>query len=489
MLKKYDSGGERIERGDVQGIVISSYKYHECASYLLLQIDDPVATKRWLAGISARVTTSVKPPDNARPPRNLNLAITYSGLHKFAVPDDVLLTFSFPFVDGMHSDRRARILGDTGSNEPAQWWWGNAKRPVDIILMLYAADETDIDNYEKEESTLASSRGITVLEMLRAGRQPDTKEHFGFNDGVGQPAIDGTEQYERQLARTGHVTPLPPGEFLMSYEDAYGNMAPSPAVDAALDAGNLLPRSGDGDIKSKTHDLGRNGSYMVFRQLEQDVAAFWRFCDEATKNGDGSSEPIARDQLGAKFVGRWRSGTPLVLAPDRDTWTDPKTLNPVNDFDYSSDANGFGCPIGAHMRRANPRNSLGATPEEGLLTANRHRIMRRGRSYGVRLSEGDAHPMIDDGKKRGLHFICFNSDLQRQFEFVQQTWINNPQFGGLHNEVDPLIGDQGSCSSLMTIQADPLRSRIKNMCRFVTTRGGAYAFLPGLRALRWIANV
>jgi Predicted iron-dependent peroxidase len=485
MAKTHDSGGSRIERDDVQGIVFSSYSHLECASYLLLQIDDPIPAKRWLAGVTARVTTSVKPPRDARPSRNLNLAITYSGLQKLALPAGVLQTFSFPFIDGMHSDRRARILGDTGLNEPAQWGWGNAKRPIDIILMLYAANETDIESYEHEQSALASNSGITVLEMLRAGRQPDTKEHFGFNDGVGQPVIDDTEQYNRQLARTQHVTPLPPGEFLMSYEDAYGNVAPSPAVDPALDSGNLLPPSAE----PKTHDLGRNGSYMVFRQLEQDVAAFWRFCDQATKNGDGTSNPIARDRLGAKFVGRWRSGTPLVEAPDADTWTDPIKLNPFNDFDYSPDANGFGCPIGAHIRRANPRNSLGPTPEEGLLTANRHRIMRRGRSYGAHLSETEANPMIDDGKKRGLHFICFNTDLQRQFEFVQQTWINNPQFGGLHDEVDPLIGDQGSCSGMMTIQADPLRSRVKNMCGFVTTRCGAYAFLPGLRALQWIATV
>jgi deferrochelatase/peroxidase EfeB len=164
-------------------------------------------------------------------------------------------------------------------------------------------------------------------------------------------------------------------------------------------------------------------------------------------------------------------------------------LNDFNDFDYSSDPNGYSCPIGSHIRRSNPRDSLGPDAETGLLTSNRHRIMRRGRSYGDRLSKTDLHPMKDDGVERGLHFICFNSDLQRQFEFVQQTWVNNPQFGGLHDEVDPLIGDQGSCSGMMTVQADPLRIRVKDLCRFVTVRGGAYAFLPGIRALRWIASV
>ncbi len=476
--------GTEVERDDIQGIIFSAYSFLECAGYVLLQIDDVPKAKAWLNDLAGKVTTSRKPPRNARPSRNQNVALTYSGLKKLGVPDEVLITFSFPFIDGMHSDRRARILGDTDVNRPSAWRWGNADRPVDVILMLYAEDEPAIQAFEDEQSALAASGGLRVLTILRAGRQPDTKEHFGFNDGVGQPVIDDTEQYYRQLARTRHVTGLPPGEFLLSYEDAYGNIPPGPSVPPARDPGNVLPGGPEG-----SKDLGRNGSYMVFRQLEQDVAAFWRFCDEVTRDGDGNSSFEARDRIGAKFVGRWRSGTPLVTAPDRDTWTDPHKLNSFNDFDYASDPAGFACPIGSHVRRSNPRDSLGPDHDTALLTANRHRILRRGRSYGHRLSETDPHPMVDDGKERGLNFICFNTDLQRQFEFVQQTWINNPQFGGLYDEVDPLIGDQGSCSGMMTIQADPLRTRVKNMCRFVTTRGGAYAFLPGVRALRWIASV
>jgi Dyp-type peroxidase family len=477
--------GTDIDRDDVQGIVMSSYSHLECASYMLLQIEDGTKAKAWLAGITPKLTTARKPPRGARPDRNMNVALTCTGLQKLGMPEDVLITFSFPFIDGMHSDRRARILGDTAVSEPASWRWGNAVNPVDVILLLYSRDDSRIQSYEEEQAALAAGSGLRVLNTLRAGRQPDTKEHFGFNDGVGQPVIDDTEQYNRQLARTQHVTPLPPGEFLLSYQDAYGNVPPGPSVPPALDPRNLLPPTHE----APTRDLGRNGSYLVFRQLEQDVAAFWRFCDEASRDGSGKSTPEARDRMGAKFVGRWRSGTPLVGAPDRDPWTDPDKLNSFNDFDYASDPNGYACPVGAHIRRSNPRDSLGPDRETGLLTANRHRLLRRGRSYGHRLSESDPHPMVDDGRERGLHFICFNTDLQRQFEFVQQTWVNNPQFGGLYDEVDPLIGDQGSCSGMMTIQADPLRTRVKNMCRFVTTRGGAYAFLPGFRALRWIAGM
>jgi deferrochelatase/peroxidase EfeB len=223
---------------------------------------------------------------------------------------------------------------------------------------------------------------------------------------------------------------------------------------------------------------------MVYRQLQQDVAGFWKFVDGLV-GGDAQ----ARDRLAAKFVGRWRSGTPLVVAPDHDTWTDPKKLNRFNDFDYSEDLEGYKCPIGSHVRRSNPRDSLGPDHDTAIRTTNRHRIMRRGRSYGDRLSRTDPMPMVDDKKERGLHFICFNTDIERQFEFVQQTWINNAQFGGLHDEVDPMVGDQSAGSKMMTVQGDPLRERYKNMQSFVTMRGGVYAFLPSIRALRWIAAV
>ena len=471
-----------LEHSDIQGIILSAYSKLECASYVLLRIDDAAQAKTWLASIVGEVTNARK-PSGAPPATNLNIAITYTGLQALRVPSDVLLTFSFPFIDGMHSDRRARILGDTDENAPGQWRWGNAANRVDVILLLYAIDEPTIDAYETAQADRAAASGMTLVKKLRAGRQPDSKEHFGFNDGVGQPTIEGTDLYKRQLARTGHATGLPAGEFLMSHEDAYGTIAPGPAVDPSLDPQKILPRSAG----AQTHDLGRNGSYLVFRQLEQDVAGFWRFLDERTRH-HGVSRPDEMDKLGAKFVGRWRSGTPLVDAPERDTWTDPHAHNTANNFDYSNDPHGFACPIGAHIRRSNPRDSLGPDHDTALMTANRHRILRRGRSYGHRLgTDLNPMPVVDDGKERGLHFICFNTDLQRQFEFVQQTWINNPQFGGLYDEVDPLIGDQVSCSGMFTVQADPLRTRYKSLCRFVTMRGGAYAFLPGIRALRWLA--
>ena len=216
--------------------------------------------------------------------------------------------------------------------------------------------------------------------------------------------------------------------------------------------------------------------------MAQDVAKFWNFLDNATRDPHGKSDPYARDRLGAKFVGRWKSGAPLVLSPK----CDDRTLGEENNFAYfDKDAHGFSCPIGSHIRRANPRDSLGPDAKTAFNSAKRHRILRRGRSYGHRLED----PLVDDGLDRGLIFICLNSDIERQFEFVQQTWINNPVFGGLDGEVDPLIGNLPKGDCIFTVQDQPLRTRVHNLSRFVTVKGGAYFFLPSIRALKYFSSL
>ena len=200
------------------------------------------------------------------------------------------------------------------------------------------------------------------------------------------------------------------------------------------------------------------------------------------RSANGESCPVERDRLGAKFVGRYKSGAPLVLSPEKD---DPG-LSSENNFAYfDKDPHGLACPIGSHIRRSNPRDSLGPDAQTALNSANRHRILRRGRSYGRRLK----NPLVDDGAERGLHFICLNSDIERQFEFVQQTWINNPVFSGLYDEVDPLVGNLAKGDKLFTVQADPLRRRVQNLSRFVVMKGGSYFFLPSIRALNYLAKL
>ena len=480
-----------LERNDIQGLIFSAYTtQHPCAGYVLLHVVNAAAARSWLSRRVGEVTTAEK--EKIDPKLSINLAFTASGLKNLGLNADMLGSFSFAFQHGMTTPHRSRILGDSDENDPTHWEWGGlAGTSVDVLLMVFASDEsvlkTELLRQQKEYAVNGALQEIKVLVAGREPAKPSTAEHFGFADGIGQPTIAGTETAERQRRRTNHATELPAGEFLLGHTNVYGVTADSPAVKPEEDPRQLLPvvpaDSTALNAKAGMHDLGRNGSYLVFRQLAQDVAKFWTFLDSATRAANGASDPDARERLGAKFVGRWKSGAPLVLSPKRDD----ERLASENNFGYlSKDPKGFACPVGAHVRRSNPRDALGPTKEEGLNSANRHRILRRGRSYGHRLS----NPLMDDHAERGLLFICLNSDIERQFEFVQQTWINNPVFGGLTDEVDPLVGNLAKVDDAhFTVQDEKLRSRAHNLSRFVTVKGGAYFFLPSIRALKYLASL
>lgn len=471
-----------LERKDIQGIVVSAYKHLPCAAYVLLHVSNPAATRQWIADRLPEIMASEAKHES----RSVNLAFTYTGLQSLALKQDALDGFSFPFQEGMDAEYRSRLLGDTNENAPAGWDWGAGANPVDVLLLIFGRDEKTVDAELQKQQAAFATGGLAIVKILRAGRQPNTKEHFGFADGIGQPVMEGTGNKQRQLERTHHATELPVGEFLLGHPNVYGVIAPSPAVKPEEDPQQLLavipPNATGLNAEAGMHDFGRNGSYLVFRQLAQRVSAFWNFLDKASCKADGTSDPAARDRLGAKFVGRWKSGAPLVLSPDRD---DPK-LGDENNFTYfDKDPHGVACPIGSHIRRSNPRDSLGPDAPTALKSANRHRILRRGRSYGHHLE----NPLVDDGAERGLHFICLNSDIERQFEFVQQTWINNPVFSGLYEEVDPLVGDIAKGNKLFTVQSEPLRQTVQNLSRFVVVKGGAYFFLPSFRALNYLAKL
>lgn len=473
-----------LERKDIQGIVVSAYKHLPCAAYLLLRIENAPRARAWLSQRVTEVTAS----ENRHSSLSINLAFTYTGLKNLGLDKNVLDAFSFPFQEGMAAESRARLLGDIDENDPSGWDWGAPRNPVDVLLLLYAKDETTLNSEMQRQQNAFADGGLKLVKDLQAGRQPNSHEHFGFNDGIGQPVMEGTGNKQRQLERTHHATELPVGEFLLGHPNVYKVIAPSPAVKPAADPQQLLPAiRGDAtglNAETGMHDLGRNGSYLVFRQLHQRVAKFWQFLDQATGGPNGDHNREAREALGAKFVGRWMSGAPLVLSPERDN----PDLKNENDFTYDDkDPGGLACPIGSHVRRSNPRDSLGPDPATALESANRHRILRRGRSYGHQVEAQDR--LVDDGAERGLHFICLNSDIERQFEFVQQTWINNPVFAGLDGEVDPLVGNLEKGGSLFTVQARPLRKRVHNLGRFVVMKGGAYFFLPGIQALKYLASL
>ena len=472
-----------LERKDIQGMVVSAYKHLTCSAYLLLRVTNPVGARTWISERLPDVTTAETKHEKI----SINLAFTYTGLENLGLPQKGLDGFSFPFQEGMTAEYRSRLLGDIDENDPTGWDWGGSPEDrVDVLLLLFGEDNATVDAELQRQQAGLADRGMKVVKTLFAGREPNTHEHFGFNDGIGQPVMEGTGNTRRQLQRTNHATELPVGEFLLSHPNVHGVIAPSPTVKPEEDPMQLLavvpPDAAGLNAEPGMHDFGRNGSYLVFRQLSQRVASFWNFLDKATCAADGASDPAARDRLGAKFVGRWKSGAPLVLSPAKD---DPKLANENNFAYFDKDPYGLSCPIGAHVRRSNPRDSLGPDPKTALNSANHHRILRRGRSYGHRLE----NPLIDDGEERGLHFICLNSDIERQFEFVQQTWLNNPVFSGLYDEVDPLVGNLAKGDRLFTVQAGPLRRRVQNLSRFVVVKGGAYFFLPSLRALDYIGKL
>jgi deferrochelatase/peroxidase EfeB len=177
------------------------------------------------------------------------------------------------------------------------------------------------------------------------------------------------------------------------------------------------------------------------------------------------------------MVGRWPGGTSLTVSPDSDPGPGPVD----NDFRYhrDGDARGLGCPVAAHVRRANPRDSLDPRPgsEAAVRVNDRHRLIRRGRQYGP----------LPDGEL-GLHFLCLNANISRQFEFVQHTWLNNPAFAGLQDSPDPIAGHHPPGGGVFPVPADPVRHRLLDLPRFVRLRGGGYFFLPGVRALHHVAS-
>ena len=459
---------------DMQGLVARGYGNLRAAAFLLLGIDDAAAARRWLAGVSGAVTRGDERPEE----RALHVALTSTGLERLGLDRAVLDGFSNEFVTGMTTPHRTRILGDLGESAPDRWEWGGPDTPsVDAALLLYARDRAGLAALEAEQTEAFARGGVRVVHRLGTS-DLDDNEPFGFGDGISQPFIEG-------FSKAGPPeTTVRAGEFLLGYENEYGLYTDRPLLDAADDPGGTLPRDASGSGRA---DLGRNGSYLVFRQLSQDVPGFWGFLDEATRNADGSSNPRARLRLAAKMVGRWPSGAPLTLAPDAD---DP-ALAKENDFGYHElDARGDRCPVASHIRRSNPRDSLDPRPGSARSweVNRRHRLLRRGREYGPPLAIEDALAGGDDAE-RGLHFICLNANIQRQFEFVSHTWLNNPKFDRLRDDADPLVAPSLPTGGTFTIPTEGVRERVTNVPRFVAVKGGAYFFLPGLAALRYLAGV
>ena len=461
-----------LDLEDVQGLVLRGYGKLRAARYLLLRIGDQAAARGWLRDLAGRVTTARESPDGAA----VNVALTAAGLAALGLPASALAGFSPEFAEGMASPHRSRILGDVGESAPQRWAWGApGAAPVHVLLLLFATDDVALEALHDGLRSGVETGGLRVVAVLDTVDLGD-REHFGFHDGISQPVIVGSGQTETAM------NTIQPGEFVLGYVNEHGQVTERPTLEPEDDPERLLPRD-----QSQRPDLGGNGTYLVMRQLRQDVRGFWRWADEASRAPDGSPDPEAMTRLAAKMVGRWPGGAPLVLAPDHDD----RELATANDFAYQGpDADGLRCPVGAHARRAHPRDSLDPKPgtEQSIAVGKRHRLIRRGREYGPAPAPGTLFDAVDDEVDRGLHFICLCANIARQFEFVQATWLTSPKFDGLHEDDDPLIGARGRGAGTFRVQGRPVRRRHRDMPRFVTVRGGGYFFLPGLRALRYLSR-
>ena len=443
-----------LELADVQGLVARGYSTLAAARFLLLGLGDGAAARRWLGSIVDTVTGGEERPEG----RAVNVAFTGEGLGRLGLAPEVLAQFPNELVTGMTTEHRRRILGDRGPDAPENWAWGGPQTPaIGAVLLLYARDDLELGRLVEEQSATLAGAGIGIVHQLETS-DLDGFEPFGFRDGISQPIIEG-------LSKSGPPgQTVKAGEFVLGYENEHGRLTDEPLLELA-------------------GGIGRNGTYLVLRQLRQDVRGFWQFIDSVSAN----DEEMVR--LASRMVGRWPGGASLTLSPDRD---DP-TLAEENDFGYhESDANGARCPIGSHVRRSNPRDSLDPRPgtDRSLAINRRHRILRRGREYGQLLTAKEAlrAPAPGEEPERGLQFICLNANIARQFEFVQHTWANNPKFAGLYDDSDPLTGPSQPFGGTFTVQANGVRARLTNVPRFISVKGGAYFFLPGLGALRTLSG-
>lgn len=503
-----------VDYDDVQGLVRFGFKKLTEACYFLLRIKNAQAAREWLR--SAPVTTAVEM--KPAPRTALQIAFTRQGLERLLVPDDVIVQFSPEFISGMAGEEnRSRRLGDTQANSPAGWRWGASGSVPHAVVILFA-ERGLLEGWKpsiKGEFWNAAFEEIACLPTSDLGGT----EPFGFVDGISQPALDWGQTRKVSVngdqLEYGNLVSL--GEFLLGYSNEYGRYTDRPLLDSkARGSEELLPAA---DQPGK-RDLGLNGTYLVMRQLQQDVRGFWQFLNKVS-----GSNPEARYRLAEAFVGRaYPDGAPLV----------PLSRTPIpgigakgdeaarrleiqqNQFTYDSDAAGVRCPFGAHIRRANPRNTDIPGAPKGLFShlirllgfgyknvrddliasARFHRILRRGRGYGTKLSPEEAlQNASPSDPERGLLFVAVNANIERQFEFVQNAWVMRTKFDGLTEEADPLLGNREAVrgcpftSTFSLPQENGVRRRIMDMPQFITVRGGAYFFMPSMRALRYFCRI
>lgn len=471
---------DALQQDQVPTLVFGGLPKLPCAHIIMVRFGETQAAKSWLAQHVGDVSYGRQ--EDAQ--RALVLGFTIDGLNKLGLPKEAERDFPAPFRQGMAHRDRARLLGDFDIDPnlgPQPKRWGMNGNEVDMLCLVYAANADALEGLVKNLTTCVRAMGHEVEYELRLADVPekpqDRVDAFGFRDGISQPIVRGTKDWAA-ARQAMHV--VNPGEIVLGYPDNLNRIAPTPCADG--------------------FDYGRNGSYLVVRHLVQDRAAFNAFINAQVERL-GQGEPLGmssddvdlrtgrnerQEWVAAKMLGRWSDGTPLVRWPEIPPWLKPANngaessgpRRPANDFLLGKeDPDGLRCPFGSHVRRANPRDSLDPGSKVQLAISNRHRILRVGRSFQAK-----------NGPEQGMMFMCLNADIERQFEFLQQTWLLGRNFHGLDNESDPLLGPGGKDQAVTLTHANGM-VRLEPLSRFVRMMGGGYFLLPGRDCVSVLAGI
>ncbi|MBC8724349.1 hypothetical protein F6X37_22975 [Paraburkholderia sp. 31.1] len=473
----------------------------------------------------------------------LVLGFSARGLESMGIPNDAIETFPPAFKQGMRTPERSRALGDLGRNAPEHWRWGGVDREADLLVLVYARDRSSFVKTYRQLARGMCDNGHRVvyyqrmtLRQSKDGRSVGgipQKEPFGFADGVSQPIIRGLPHWTRKNSPNDLVDA---GEFVLGYPDNLGVISPLPSIKASHDPNRKLPDIGSDPFRKRPEfasyegegrrDIGSNGTYLVVRQYLQHLDAFDAWYErtgirggapnlaegttthvevseteeaEAAAPAAGSRKSFVlpacvvrsdntkevQQVLFAKLLGRWQDGASLVRhdKPPAAASDKPPRV-PDNDFLMGEDPDGSACPFGSHVRRANPRDTRFPGSEVEIASVNRHRLLRVGRVFG-KLNPANLTE-VDPRKEVGLFFMCLNGDIERQFEFVQKTWLLNPSVQGLQDEVDPLVGHGENRSFTIPTPDGPVSlPELPDLTRLI---GGGYFFIPGRTLLDFLVS-
>ncbi|MCU0498120.1 MAG: hypothetical protein MUF87_12280 [Anaerolineae bacterium] len=515
--------GEKLtadEWKQIQSFIVYGYANLPHGRYLFLNIRDAEKAKVWLRQVADHVTTITKANDDDQPDRHLKTVVTvafsYPAMEVLNLPQETLDSFTNEFREGIapppkkgdNLHPRSVKLGDTGQSAPWRWSVGNPvfayrdpQKEIHLVLMITAKSSEDADALLAQapfNQIDATESGIGLIQVEQGTTPPTGREPFGFRDGLSNPWIEGTRYSRRERDGkkgaplkmtdteivkvnpdgTQRVTKLDndpvisTGEFILGYPNTYGQLPSTPLVKNAHDPKNHLKAfksKGQPDELDGYRDFGRNGSYLVYRKLQQDVDGLWAFFNQQFVNTPKFDQfDVLR--TAAKAFGRWPSGVPLVMSPERDNpqmiqlARDTRNHSFFNDFRYRADGlyndeRGLACPFGAHIRRSHPRDAmLDDAPMESMRNTSLHRIMRRSAAFGelpkyvfdsdfflnngapihVERESKPGHKSDHDGQ--GIHFFGINANIQQQFEFIQQAWNNNGTFNGMYGSKDLVTG-------------------------------------------------